>query len=106
MIYRGCYYSKDGRITDRSTGQPVDISTWQFESNLKDETDTTVLAMSTGGGHFTVIDGPNGEFRFALTVAQTQALEAGPVTGAIYRTDATEGRKRIARFSEQVREQD
>lgn len=105
-IYRGCYWSKLGQVKNSSDGQPVDISTWQFEANLKDGTGATVLAMSTGGGHFTVTDGPNGIFRISMTTAQTQALVAGPVTAAIYRTDAAEGRQRIARFTEQVRDQD
>lgn len=106
MIYRGCYFSKDIQVKNRSDGQPVDISTWQFDSNLKDGSGTTVLAMSSGGGHFTVTDGTDGAFRLALTVAQTQALAVGPVSGAIYRTDAAEGRKRLASFTEQVRDQD
>lgn len=106
MIYRGCYYSKDIQFKTRSDGQPVDISTWQFAANLKDGTGTTVLAMSTSGGHFAVTDGPNGWVRFALTVAQTLALVAGPVTFALYRTDATEGRTRLFRASEQVHDQD
>jgi hypothetical protein len=75
-------------------------------ANLTDESGATVLAMSTGGGQFTVFDGTNGWLRLALSVAETDALVAGPVTGAVYRTDATEGRKRIFRFSEQVRDQD
>jgi hypothetical protein len=105
-IYRGCYWSKIGQVKNRSDGQPVDISTWQFEANLKDGTDATVLAMSSAGSHFTVTDGDDGLFRISMTTAQTQALAAGPVTAAIYRTDAVEGRTRIARFTEQVREQD
>lgn len=105
-IYRGCYFSKDIQFKNRSTGQPTDITTWQFDASLKDETDTEVLAMSTGVGHFTVTDGENGWLRLALTQTETGNLSAGPVTGAVYRTDAVEGRKRIFRFSEQVREQD
>jgi hypothetical protein len=106
MIYRGTYFSKNFQFTTRSDGQPVDVTGWQLEADMKDETDTVVLAMSTGGGHFTVIDASNGMIRWSLTVAQTQGLAAGPVGFALYRTDAIEGRKRLFRVSEQVRNQD
>lgn len=105
-IYRGVKYFKDLQIKTRSDGQPVDISAWQFSGDLTDGAGTTVLPMSTGGGHFTVIDGENGWLRFALTTAQTQALEAGPVTFGLYRTDESDGPSRLARCAEQVREQD
>lgn len=106
MIYRGCYYEKFFTFTNRSDGQPLDISTWQIASDLKDGDDTTVLEMSTSGGQFTVADGLNGSLRFSLSVAETEALDVGPVTGALYRTDSSNGRTRLLRFSERVRDQD
>lgn len=105
-IYRGCAYSKDIQFKTRSDGLPVDVSTWQFEANLKDESGTIVLAMSTSESHFAVFDGTNGWLRWALTPTQSLALVAGPVSFALYRTDAVEGRKRIFRAVDQVRDQD
>lgn len=109
MIYRGCYYERFFVFKMRADGQPINISTWQFASDLKDGTDTTVLEMSTGDGQFTVTDGANGVLRFSLTAGdagETAGLEVGPVTGALYRTDGGNGRQRLLRFSEQVRDQD
>lgn len=105
-IRRGTYYSKSLQYKARSTGQPVDISTWQFEANLLDETGATALEMSTGGGHFTVFDGENGWLRWALSVAETEALAAGPVTFELYRTDASEGRRYILWASDLVKDQE
>lgn len=105
-IYRETYYSKTIQFKDRSTGQPVDISTWQFAASLKDETGEEVLALSTGAGHFTVFDGPNGWLRFALSVAETTALEAGPVSFALYRTDGANGTIRFGRGEDVVRDKD
>lgn len=106
MIYRGTYHSKNFRFTTRSDGQPIDITTWQFDASLKDGTGTTVLEMSTADGHFTVTSGESGTMRWALTEAQTEALEVGPVSFALYRTDAAEGRLRLFGAIEQVRDQD
>jgi FtsP/CotA-like multicopper oxidase with cupredoxin domain len=101
-IDRGCLFSKDGQFKNRSDGQPVDVSTWQFEASLKDSEGEEVLTMSTRGGHFTVFDGPNGWLRIALTEAETTALEAGPVSFTIYRTDG--GRRRFGRATVTVRD--
>lgn len=101
-IDRGCIYEKAIQFKNRSDGQPVDISTWQFEASLKDASGADVLAMTTGGGHFTVTDGPNGWLNIAMTPAETTALVAGPVTFTIYRTDGD--RRRYARASDTVRD--
>lgn len=103
-IYRGCEYSKSIQFKTRSDGQPIDISVWQFESHLVDQTDTPVLPMTTGGGQFAVSDGPEGRVTLRLSIAETNGLVAGPVTGAVYRTDA--GRQRLFGFTELVRDQD
>lgn len=105
-IYRGVKYSKAIQFKNRSTGLPIDVSTWQFAADLKDESGATVLAMSTGGGQFTVFDGENGWLRFSLTVAETDALDAGPVSFGLYRTDEVDGPSRFGRAVEQVRERD
>lgn len=101
-IDRGCIYEKYGQFKSRSTGQPLDVSTWQFETALKDESGATVLTMTTAGGHFTVTNGPEGEIKISLTEAETTALTAGRVSGVLYRTD--DGRRRYGRFSEYVRD--
>jgi hypothetical protein len=106
MIYRGVKYSKDIQIKNRSDGQAVDISTWQFSATLVDGDGTTVRAMSTSGGQFNVFDGADGWFRIQFTTAETAAMAAGPVTAGIYRTDESDGPSRIGRMSEQVRERD
>lgn len=103
-IYRGCIYEKFVTFQDRSTGEPIDITTWQFDATMKDGAGATVLAMTTAGGHFAVTDGPNGRMKIALTTAETQAMAAGPVTFGLYRTDGN--RRRLGRCAEQVREQD
>lgn len=97
----GCKYQKFIQFKDRSTGQPIDVSTWQFESTLRDEAGEAVLDLSTGGGHFTVTDGPNGWLRFALSEAETGQLSPGKVTGVLYRTD--DGRSRYGQYEDIVR---
>lgn len=101
-IDRGCVYEKDIQFKNRSTGQPVDISTWEFEASLKDADGTEMLAMSTAGGHFTVFDGTNGWFRLSMTEAETTALTAGLATAVLYRTDGS--RRRYGKFSDIVRD--
>lgn len=101
-IDRGCLYSKDVQFQTRSNGQPVPISTWEFEASLKDAAGVEQIAMSTSGGHFTVFDGENGWLRIALTEAETLSLEPGQVSFVIYRTDG--GRRRFAKATELVRD--
>lgn len=101
-IDRGCVYSKNIQFLNRSDGQPIDISTWQFEATVRDEDGDAVLEMSTSNGNFTVFDGPNGWLRLSMTEEQTEALEAGPVTFVIYRMDVD--RQRFGKASELVRD--
>lgn len=104
-IYRGCVYEKAIQFKDRSTGQPVNITTWEFEAIWKDGQGATALEMSTGEGHFSVSDGENGWVTLAINGTDSEAMAAGPVTAGLYRTDGGE-RRRIGVMTEQVREQD
>lgn len=104
-IDRGCFYSKSIQVKDRSTGQPMDISAWQFAADLLDASGNTLLGMSTGAGHFTVFDGPNGWFRFNLTPTETGAMQAGPVSFVLKRTDDVNGAIRFATGAELVRDE-
>lgn len=101
-IDRGCIYQKNIQFLDRSTGQPTDISTWEFEATIRNSDEEAELEMSTANGHFTVFDGENGWLRISLTEAETTGLTAGAVTFVLYRTDG--GRRRIGRASEIVRD--
>jgi len=102
-IDRGCVYEKNVTIKNRSDGRPVDISTWQFDASLKDEADNELLAMSTSGGHFTVLEGDDGFYlKIALTEAETEALTPGQVSFVLYRSN--DGRKRLGRGSDLVRD--
>lgn len=101
-IDRGCVFTKDVQFKNKTDGQPVPITTWQFEASLKNEAGEEQLPMSTSGGHFTVFDGPKGWLRISMTEAETEALDAGPISAVLYRTDG--GRKRYATFSDIVRD--
>jgi hypothetical protein len=103
-IYRGALYSKDIQFSYRANGQPIDITPWQFSCSLRDLDGNEVMALSTSGGHFILLDGPNGVVRLQLTDAQTGLLTPGQREGALYRTDGAV--RRLFQFSEIVRDKD
>jgi hypothetical protein len=104
-IFKGTYFEKFIRFTNRSDGLPIgDISSWEFSGDLEDASGTVVLAMSTSGGQITVNDGPNAEIKIAFTSDETEAMSVGVVSAAVLRTDADPGPIRMFRIETQVME--
>ena len=90
--YQGTFYSKTFIFKDSETLVPLDISTWTFESTLRDRLDTAeLLTLTTANGGWTVIDGPNGEAELRITAVQTAALPVAKLVFDVLRTDPDPG---------------
>ena len=89
--YQGTYYAKTFIIQD-SSGDPIDISTWEFESHLRDRVDTAVLLeLTTANGGWAVTDGPNGTVEMRITADQTAELPVAKLVSDVLRTDVSPG---------------
>jgi len=101
-LYRNTYWSKAIQVRDRETGQPQNISLWQFSCDVKDAAGAAVLTATSAGGHFVVFDGANGWFRFLFLAATNSTFPLGTIRGAVLRTDASPGPIRLGLFEETV----
>jgi hypothetical protein len=103
-IYRGAVYSKDIQFSYRANDQPIDITPWQFSCSLRalGGNEEELMALTTSGGQFLLLDGPKGIVRLLLNEAQTAALAPNQVQGAVYRIDTAT--RRLFHFTEIVRD--
>lgn len=93
-IYKGTYWEKTLRLKEKSTGNPIDISGWEFRSQIRTAPDATgdpLLELTTDNGNFVIVDGPNGVLTMKILAEDTADLEEGYVYGDILRTDADPG---------------
>lgn len=89
--YQGTYYSKTFAFKDED-GEPVDITGWEFEADLRDRVDTEVLlTLTTANGGFAVGDGPNGLLVMSITAELTEELPAKRLVFDVLRTDSSPG---------------
>lgn len=90
--YQGTYYSKTFVFKDAETLEPLDITTWEFESTLRDRLDTAeLLTLTTANGGWAVTDGANGEAELRITALQTADLPVAKLVFDVLRTDASPG---------------
>src|SRR5262245_51497079 len=90
--YQGTIYTRTFVFKDAETGDPLDISTWTFESTLRDRVDTAeLLTLTTANGGWTVTDGGNGIAEMALTAEQTADLPVARLVFDVLRTDPDPG---------------
>lgn len=90
--YQGTYYYKQFTFTDAETETPIDVSTWEFESDIRDRNDTeALLTLTTANGGWVVTDGPNGVVEMRITADQTAELPVAKLVFDVLRTEVTPG---------------
>lgn len=91
-VYRGTYYVKQFTFTDATTEDPIDISNWEFSSDLRDRNDTEeLLNLTTANGGWAVTDGPNGVCEMRITADLTAELPVAKLVFDVLRTDVSPG---------------
>lgn len=87
-IFTGSDFARAIRLVDRSSGQPVDLTGFEFELCIKRQTkDAVALAELSMGNGLAVPDPSDGRVLMTLTAAQTTEIGAGGRVWALYRTD-------------------
>jgi hypothetical protein len=90
--YQGTYYVKQLTFTD-SAGDAVDISSYEFEMDIRDQADdsASLVTLTTANGGLVVTDGPAGELEIRITAVNTLLLPVGKMVFDILRTDSSPG---------------
>lgn len=91
-VYQGTYFAQAFIIRDADTEAAIDITTWTFESDLRDRNDSAVLlTLTTANGGWAITDAPNGVVEMRITAAQTEALPVAKLVFDVLRTDVSPG---------------
>lgn len=92
-VYQGTRFTQPFTLVDSATGDPLDITDWEFKSQLRVavEDQEAVLTLESSSGGFAVIDGPNGRMNMVIEEDQTAGLQVGRYVFDVIRTDAAQG---------------
>jgi hypothetical protein len=92
-VFRETYVAR-GFILKNKAGQPINITDWTFEADLRIKVDdpTPVMTLNTANGGLVVTDGPNGRFELRMLADQTDDFVANTTyIFDVVRTDAVPG---------------
>ena len=74
-IYRNGEWSVLLKIKNRTTGVPVDITSWRFRATLKKEPNS---ATTTASFTFTTVNAAQGQVRMSIDAAVRRLIPCGP----------------------------
>ncbi len=88
-IRRGASWTQGFALKSKTTGLPIDISTWTLKSEFqRSVSDTTVYAqLTTENGGILITDGVNGKLSFIINSTTTLGFPLGRVAFDVVRTD-------------------
>jgi hypothetical protein len=85
------------RVTDTSTGDPIDISTYTFSMSVKPKAGsaTTYIALTSANGRITIVDGPDGVFQLLIDEDDVNDLSFSTASYDLFSIDGSSTPKRL-----------
>lgn len=87
--YQSTRYTRNFTIRKCSDGTPVDVTGWEFRSQIRDNRDDPnyLVELTTANGGWLVMNGLGGRIQFTLSPNQTLLLPLSRVMMDVERTD-------------------
>lgn len=89
-IFRGAAWMQGFVVKAKSTGLPIDISSYTFKSEFQlraSDPNPALVQLTTENGGIVIDDGINGKFSMVMTEDQTVDLPLGRLVFDVVRTD-------------------
>lgn len=92
-VWVGNYTAYSFVIRHKSTCDPIDVTGWEFQADIKSkrEDEIPLLSLSTDNGGFEVINGEEGRFEMRISAAQSEDLPLGKLLFDVRRVSIVPG---------------
>lgn len=92
-IWQGTFFSVAFELKDCVSGQPIDITDWEFRSHFRIsvESEELLLELTSSAGEFVIHDGRNGIFSMQIQPSDTASLPLDTLYFDVQRTSPSPG---------------